>query len=88
LPPAASTERSEIMIRVVISDNITRKEEMLPETTTLREAFEMAGVDYASGVSNLDGTFLQPGDTDKNFADFNIKDHCYLTSVVKADNGA
>jgi hypothetical protein len=55
---------------------------------TLREALEMAEIDYTAGIMNLDGSTLNPGDLDKTFADFGIREKCYLLNVVKADNAA
>ena len=74
------------MINVTIGNNVKRTREIFEETTTLREALEKADIDYTSGVTNLDGSTLNPGDLDKTFADFGITDKCYLLNVVKADN--
>jgi hypothetical protein len=74
------------MIKVTMGNNVKRSSEILDENTTLREALEGAGVDYTAGIMNLDGSTLNPGDLDKTFADFGIKEKCYLLNVVKADN--
>ena len=76
------------MIKVTIGNNVKRKTEILDETTTLREALESAEIDYTTGIMNLDGSTLNPGDLDKTFADFGITEKCYLLNVVKADNAA
>ena len=76
------------MIKVTIGNNVKRTSEILDENTTLREALENAGIDYTIGMMNLDGSTLEPGDLDMTFADFNIKDKCYLLNVIKADNAA
>ena len=76
------------MIKVTIGNNVKRSSEILDENTTLREALENAGIDYTIGMMNLDGSTLEPGDLDRTFADFNIKDKCYLLNVIKADNAA
>ena len=76
------------MIKVTIGNNVKRSSEILDENTTLREALENAGIDYTIGMMNLDGSTLEPGDLDKTFADFNIKEKCYLLNVVKAENAA
>jgi len=77
-----------IMIKVTIGNNLKRTVEILDENTTLREALEDAEIDYTTGIINLDGSTLSPGDLDKTFADFGIIDKCYLLKVVKADNAA
>ena len=74
------------MIKVTIGNNVKRTTEILDATTTLREALEMADIDYTRGMMNLDGSTLNPGDLDKTFADFGITEKCYLLNVVKADN--
>ena len=74
------------MIKVTIGNNVKRSSEILDENTTLREALEEAGIDYTTGVMNLDGSTLEPGDLGCTFADFGIKEKCYLLNVVKADN--
>jgi len=76
------------MIKVTMGNNVKRKDEIVEETTTLREALELAEIDYTTGIMNLDGSTLSPGDLDKTFADFGIKEKCYLLNVVKADNAA
>ena len=74
------------MIKVTMGNNVKRTSEVLDENTTLREALEDAGIDYTTGMMNLDGSTLGPGDLDKTFADFGITEKCYLLNVVKADN--
>jgi hypothetical protein len=74
------------MIKVTIGNNVKRTTTILDENTTLREALEDAEIDYSRGTMNLDGSSLGPGDLDKTFADFGIKDKCFLLNVVKADN--
>ena len=74
------------MIKVTMGNNVKRKTEILDDSTTLREALEAAEIDYTTGIMNLDGSTLNPGDLDKTFADFGITEKCYLLNVVKADN--
>jgi hypothetical protein len=75
-----------IMVKVTIGNNVKRKTEVYDPDTTLREALEEAEIDYCSGVINLDGSTLSPGDLDKSFAEHGIKEKCFLLNVVKADN--
>lgn len=76
------------MIRVTIGNNISRQSVIIPEDTTLRAALEAQNIDYAIGMTSLDGSTLAPGDLDKTFADFGIVEKCYLLNVVKSDNAA
>jgi len=76
------------MIKVFMGNNVERTDEILEETTTLREALEIAEIGYTHGLITLDGSPLAPGDLDKTFADFGITKQCFLLNVAKADNGA
>lgn len=74
------------MIKVTLGNNVKRETKVVPESSTLREVLENTGIDYNTGVMHLDGATLQPGDIDKTFQEFGIKDRCFLLNVVKADN--
>lgn len=76
------------MIKVTIGNNVRRNAVIIDENTTLRAALEQNGIDYAVGMTSLDGVTLQAGDLDKTFASFGITEKCYLLNVVKADNAA
>ena len=76
------------MIKVTMGNNVKRTSEILDENTTLRDALESVDIDYTTGIMNLDGSTLSPGDLDKTFGDFGITEKCYLLNVVKADNAA
>lgn len=75
------------MVQVRVSNNSTRNTIVVSEDTTLKAAFEQAGVDYAAGMPNLDGSVLRAGDINKTFGELGIRDtSCYLTSIQKVDN--
>ncbi len=74
------------MIKVTIGNNVKRESIIIDENTTLRKTLEDNGIDYTTGIMHLDGSSLNPGALDKTFADFGIKEKCYLLNVVKADN--
>lgn len=79
------------MIKVIVSNNLKRETHIISPDTTLRQAFEQAGVNYFAGVNSLDMAPLSPGDMDKTFAAFGYTgepghDSCYLTSIAKANN--
>lgn len=74
------------MVRVTISNNTTRKTEIINEDKTIREVLDAAQINYAATTVHLDGSPLRPGDMDKSFGDFGISEACYLTAIVKADN--
>ena len=74
------------MIKVTIGSNVKKETKIVNDDMTLRQAFEEVGINYAAGVSTLDGAALGPGDLDKSFAQHGITEKCFLYSVVKADN--
>ena len=74
------------MIRIIVGNTTNRKTVIEDEGKTLRNVLEENEIDYTTGMTQLDGATLQPGDLDKSFADFGVTDHCSLLSVVKADN--
>jgi hypothetical protein len=76
------------MLKVTIGNNVKRTIAIHSEDTTLRKALEDAEIDYSTGVINLDGASLGPGDLDKTFRDFGVTEKCFLLNVVKADNAA
>lgn len=73
-------------IKVLVGSNLKRETKLVKDTDTLRSVLEGAGVNYSTSPVTLDGATLNPGDLDKTFADFGIKESCYLFSVKKADN--
>ena len=74
------------MIQVTVGNNVKRERVIVPETSTLRSVLENHDLDYTRGIMNLDGSPLGPGDLDKTFEQFGIKEKCFLLNVVKADN--
>lgn len=74
------------MIRVTVGNNVNRGNVIVNDQTTLRSVLEQQGIDYTRGSLTLDGSTLQPGALDKTFADYNIKEKCFLMQIVKADN--
>lgn len=74
------------MIKVTIGTNTNRKAVNVDPNRTIKSVLDEQDVNYATGILQLDGATLQPGEINKSFADFGITDSCYLISVVKADN--
>jgi len=75
-------------IKVTYNNNVDRQHVLVDNSMTIRAFCEDNGVDYSRGGLNLDGSPLRPGDIDKSFEQMNVAEHCYLLSVVKADNAA
>lgn len=73
------------MIKVTVGNNMKREAKIVESTATLRTVLSDAGLDYTRGGVHLDGASLNPGDLDKSFADFGIKESCFLLQVVKTD---
>lgn len=74
------------MVKVIVGNNLERRNVIVSENTTLRKVLEDAGIDYSRGNFQLDGSTLRPGDMDKTFADFGIRESCFLIGVAKQDN--
>lgn len=79
------------MLKLSIANNVTRKSVMVPENSTIREAFENNGVDFTGASVNMDGSILGPGEINKTFLDFGYngtpgRDKVMLRAIVKADN--
>lgn len=74
------------MIKVVVGNNVEKRPVIVDETRTLRSVLEENEIEYSKGMMHLDGSALKAGELDKTFADFGIKEKCFLLSVVKTDN--
>ena len=74
------------MIRVTVGNNMSRKNVIVSEDTTIRQILEENDVDYTRTAMCLDGATLQPGDIDRPIGDFGIVDRCFLLGVQKTDN--
>ena len=70
------------MIRAIIGNNASRSAYNVEESKTIREALEIADVDYSRGMISLDGSTVAPGDLNKTFAELGYtgdpgKDKCF-----------
>lgn len=76
------------MINCTIGNNISRKNIIIDENTTIKDALKANGIDYTRGVTTLDGATLNAGEINKTFAEMGVTSDCSLLNVVKADNAA
>ena len=76
------------MIKVTLITNAGRQYAMVAEDATPRQVLEENSVNYGVGKVTIDSIPVAMGDMDKSFAELGVKDTCYLTCVVKADNAA
>ena len=74
------------MIKVVVGNNAKRTPVIVEPSKTLRSVLEENHIDYSLGAMHLDGATLNPGDLDKTFEDFGIRETCFLLNVAKTDN--
>jgi len=74
------------MIKITIANNAGTKANIFSETTTIRQAFDWAGVDYSRGMILLNGSRIQPGDIDRTFAELGVRDNSFLSCIAKTDN--
>lgn len=74
-------------IQVTVGSVTNRKNIVVTNTTTLRDAFKESGIEYAGATIQVDGVNIGVGDLDKSFVELGIEgDECMLIAVVKADN--
>lgn len=73
-------------VKVTYGNNMKRGTELVEDTMTPRQLLEEKEINYATGITTLDGAPLGRGDLDRSFAELGITDKCYLLCVVKADN--
>lgn len=79
------------MIKVNIGNNAGRDNYNIPESYTIRQAFEEASIDYSRGMISLDGSTVQAGDINRTFEELGYtgdagKDRCVLSVLAKLDN--
>ena len=74
------------MIKVVVCSNTGKQEIMIDINSTPRQAFEQAGMTYASGMATINGRALSATEIDKPFAELDVGDMCYLVVASKHDN--
>jgi len=75
------------MIKITYGNNLNRNSKIVDAGMTLREFLDDVGMDYARGGIMVDGGSLRPGDLDKTFAEFGIRESASVLNVAKADNG-
>lgn len=76
------------MVKIFIRNQMTRKESILDENTSLRAAFEQAGIECDRGIITLSGTVIGANELDKTFADFGVTESAVLNVNTKTDNAA
>lgn len=77
------------IVSVTVRNNVNSKTVNVPSTTTVREIFDQAGVDYASGVVSIDGSSLPTGAIDKSLDELGITStRCFVMVTTKADNAS
>lgn len=76
------------MIKVTLVTNSGRTTVMASEDASIREVLEENDVNYAVGVTSIDGCPLKGGEMDKSLSDMGVTEKCFLSVVVKADNAA
>lgn len=84
------------MVQVKIGSTLKRENRNVHHATTLRQALEtyyseITGTSFGSGIMQLDGSPLSPGDLNKTFAELGYDgseghNKCQLLCIVKADN--
>ena len=76
------------MLKLTLKNQMTRKSVIVPESTTLRAAFEQANMEYGHGIVMLSGTVVGTNELDKKFSDFGVGESAVLSVNTKTDNAA
>ena len=76
------------MLRVTVGNNTDRKHVLVPANVTLKSVLISEEIRFDTAVVTIDGASLKPGDLEKTFEEFGIKESCSLIAVVKADSAA
>lgn len=77
------------IVSVTVRNNVTSKTVNVSSGTTVREIFNEAGMDYATGVVSIDGSSLPTGAIDKSLDDLGITSpRCFVMVTTKADNAS
>jgi hypothetical protein len=75
------------MISIRIQNSTDRKTIVVDETTTTpKEAFAQAEINYNGAIIQLDGCTLTAGEMGMTFEELNIASECYLIATVKTTN--
>ena len=79
------------MITLKVTANVAPETIFVPETYTLRQAFEEAEVDYAGKAVILDGAPVGAGGLNSTFAELGYDgtpghDKAILSAIAKVDN--
>lgn len=79
------------MLNLRIGNNANTESFFMPETYTIREAFEEAEIDYAGKTVILDGAAVGAGGLNRTFADLGYDgtpghDKAILSAIAKVDN--
>ena len=76
------------MIKVrVISEN-GAKEDVLPESMTLRDVYRQFSINYNGCTNTVDSNTVSIADLDKTLAELKHGDEIWISSTVKQDGGA
>ena len=75
------------MIKVILKNNVSRKEVITTPDATPKQVLEENGVAYGGAAVNLDGDFLSFEELGETFAAAGVQDGetISLTCIVKAD---
>ena len=77
------------MIKVTVRDSMYKREVIVDAaTTTIRDAFEQAGIDYDTGIITLSGTIIGRDELDDYLSTHTSNESAVLNVNRKTDNAA
>lgn len=74
------------MVKVKLMYGGSRCEVIVPVNYTIRQVLEENHVDYARGITNLDGVSISGNGLDRTLESFGVNGVCMLSNIVKTEN--
>lgn len=74
------------VVKVTLVTNGGKKNDIVPDTMTLRQIYEKNDVNYASCTNTVDSVPVRIGDLDKSLHELGCGETVRISSIVKMDN--
>lgn len=78
------------MLRISVTNSLTRTTAIVSSEKTMREVFEENNVEIGNSMVTFDGSVIKPGDLDRPLDEYNLDDAVThsLSAVAKTENAA
>jgi hypothetical protein len=74
------------MVKVKVANNMTAKEIIVSQDTTIKECFAKAGISYERSTICLDGQNLSSAQLTKTLAEMGVGEETTIMAIIKNDN--